>query len=113
VSALERVTNTDVKFRDGVEVVGCGSGKRNEEAVEGEYGVGMDRGSEFLSLALLNLRPRGAQSVIVIERHLDGLIKRDPGLGLAQCFAQSKRDDANEQSSAFQRLDPNCSKNGI
>jgi hypothetical protein len=73
----------------------------------------MNRGSEFLSLALLNLRPRGAQSVIVVERHLDGLIERDARLGLAQRLAQPKCNEAGEQSSAFQRLDPNCSKNGI
>ena len=73
----------------------------------------MDGSSKFLSLALLNLRPGRAQSVVVLECHLDGLIERDPRLGLAYGFGQSERDEAREQSSALQRLDPNSSKNEL
>ena len=83
VAALDQVTQPHVALGRGLEVVRHALALRAGEERQ-VFPVGEERriraqiGGDFRGLVLLDGGPGGLQGVVVLERHLDGLIQRNP-----------------------------------
>ncbi len=80
LAALEQIADAEVKLRGVVEVIAAeiaGLEDRQELRVTEEHRVRTQVGRCFFGLVLLNHGAGSHQIVVVLERHLNGVVKRD------------------------------------
>jgi hypothetical protein len=98
LAALNQVTKAQVAFRQTLQIICVLIGGREERQLRPsceERRVWPQIRGGFGCFALLDRGPRGQDIVIVLQRHLDGFIKRNPhgSLSLGQRECRQNRND--------------------